>query len=173
MKRIDKICIISMDWIGNLEKCYQNAFKNQCSVSVCDIIYYPKIIDIQKIRRYKHLGIFDLINSKFPEYINKLLKKEFRRRLFDKSKTKYDLFFIIKGDYFDENVLAELKEFNPAIYSIYFIDNPFWALGKQKQYFLNIPQTLNLYDYIFSFDSYYIPLLKKMSGNNNVFLLPS
>lgn len=160
-----------MNWFGGIEKYYQKAFKKYCSV--CDIIYYPSIIDIYLVRKIKQFLKLKEFERIIPSNIkDNLLNKEFRNRLFEKLKTKYNLIFIIKGDYLDKELLRELKEFHKAIYAIYFIDNPFWALGKERMYLPTIIDTLPLYDYIFSFDTYYLPLLKKLSMNDNVYHLP-
>lgn len=171
-----KILVIGPEWFYPITEFVSQAF--QFYKNEVKHIYYQYTPTERKsyyIRKLKQIKLYDslknIIESKSDKEIFKINNENILKEV---KNNKYDLIFIIRGNYIHSETIKEIKLINHLIkIYIWFVDDPFimWLGGNNRKLFNESINAIKYFDKIFVFDDYFVDGIK-YRFNNETYYLP-
>jgi spore maturation protein CgeB len=167
------VLLLGENWLGKTLENYYRAFcVLNCDVDVISFKQYKEYYKFYFINKFRYTNkLFEILQNKYNKLSTIIIEKYFEKKLLNLNFSKYDLVFVIKGNFLTQELIKEIKHKINCPLCLFIMDNPFVGFDTEPIiWFPRIAETINYYDYILVFDSYYIQYLKKITSSNIHFL---
>jgi len=171
-----KVLVIGFKWNYPITEFVCNAFNYNGAEA--NYIYYqnqPSERTKYYIRKLEQFHLYNFLKNKIDKKVeNDIFKNNHFSILNEIKNKKYDLIFILKGEYIHSETIKEIKEKNKDVkIFVWYMDDPFicWFDNNQYKFFEESIKSTKYFDKIFVFDEYFVEGIKQRL-NKEIYYLP-